>query len=220
MLAEMPEDWKRENAFIADGFHAMPYELQMRFGLWKELLAEPEPPAYFPIARTLRHAGQGVAYAALGKTKEARASQKAFHDSAAAVPQETIFGNNTAHGLFDVADRLLEGEILFREGKRAAGLAALREAAAKEDQLRYDEPPSWPLPTRHFLGQELFEAGKLDEAEGVYREDLKRHPENGWALFGLAQTLSAKKSSEAAAVKKRFAKAWARADVKLAGSRF
>ena len=39
----------------------------------------------------------------------------------------------------------------------------------------------------------------------MYREDLRRHPDNGWALYGLAQALAAqKKNGEAAAVRKRF----------------
>jgi hypothetical protein len=55
----------------------------------------------------------------------------------------------------------------------------------------------------------------------VYREDLRRFPENGWALFGLAQALRAqKKEKEAAAVDGRFRRAWADADVKLVASRF
>ena len=64
-------------------------------------------------------------------------------------------------------------------------------------------------------------SSKTAEAENVYREDLKRNPENGWALYGLAQSLRAqKKTKETAAVEKRFRKAWARADVKLIASRF
>ena len=49
----------------------------------------------------------------------------------------------------------------------------------------------------------------------------KRNRENGWALFGLGQALLAQgKSEPAAAVRARFEKAWARADVKLDASRF
>jgi predicted Zn-dependent protease len=67
----------------------------------------------------------------------------------------------------------------------------------------------------------LLQAGRAVEAERVYREDLKRFPENGWSLFGLAQTLRAQgKSAEAADVDARFARAWAGADVTLPASRF
>ncbi len=221
MTAEMPEDWKEQNASIADGFHAMPYELLLRFGLWEDLLKEPEPSSYFPIARALRHAARSVAYAALGKTAEARTCQAAFRDAVAKTPKEAFFGNNTASDLFAVADALLEGEILFREGKRPEGLAALRTAVSKEDQLRYDEPPDWIQPVRHALGAALMQVGEVAEAEQVYREDLRRWPENGWSLFGLAQSLEAQGKREAAArVRARFNRAWRRADVPLASSCF
>ena len=55
----------------------------------------------------------------------------------------------------------------------------------------------------------------------MYRDDLKRNPENGWSLFGLARSLQAQgKTADAAAVEARFQKAWARADVTLSASRF
>ena len=49
-------------------------------------------------------------------------------------------------------------------------------------------------------------------------EDLVHRPENGWSLYGLAQSLKAQnRGSEAAAkIEERFEKAWKTADVKLA----
>jgi hypothetical protein len=70
------------------------------------------------------------------------------------------------------------------------------------------------------LGAVLLGAGKAAAAETVYREDLKRNPENGWSLLGLALSLKALKSKEAGEVNARFRKAWARADVRLTQSRF
>ncbi len=58
-------------------------------------------------------------------------------------------------------------------------------------------------------------------SEAAYRADLRKFPENGWSLFGLAKALGAqRKNAEAAAVEARFQKAWRMADVTLAGSRF
>ena len=37
--------------------------------------------------------------------------------------------------------------------------------------------------------------GRFAEAEQVYREDLKRLPDNGWSLFGLAESLRAQKKN-------------------------
>jgi tetratricopeptide (TPR) repeat protein len=221
MFAQIPAEFKEQNAALIDGFYAMPYELQMRFGRWEELLAEPEPPASFPITRALRHAARGVALASLGRLPEARASQQAFRDAVARTPKEAAFGNNPATDLFAIADALLEGEILFREGKKAEGLTALRGAVAKNDRIRYDEPPDWIQPARHSLGASLLAAGEAAEAEKVYRADLRQWPQNGWALFGLAQSLEAQgKMDEAARVRKQFDQIWKHADVQITSSCF
>lgn len=88
-----------------------------------------------------------------------------------------------------------------------------------EDALRYDEPPGWLLPVRHSLGAALMQARRYAEAEQVYRDDLVRLPENGWALFGLAESLEMQgKHAEAAAVNARFRKIWAKADLQIKSS--
>jgi hypothetical protein len=67
----------------------------------------------------------------------------------------------------------------------------------------------------------LLAAGRAAEAETLYREDLKRFPENGWSLFGLTRSLAMQgKSQEAEAVKRRFERAWQHADIALTASRF
>ena len=57
--------------------------------------------------------------------------------------------------------------------------------------MDYDEPEPLPFPARHWLGAALLEAGRHADAERVYREDLERHPHNGWSLLGLQQALKA-----------------------------
>jgi TolA-binding protein len=67
----------------------------------------------------------------------------------------------------------------------------------------------------------LLQADRPVEAESVYWDDLRRHPKNGWSLFGLAQSLRAqKKMDEAKHIEADFKKAWADADVQLTASRF
>ncbi|HEX6850995.1 MAG TPA: hypothetical protein VF139_06275 [Candidatus Polarisedimenticolaceae bacterium] len=220
MVAEMPEAWKKDYAGIADGFLGMPFEVLMRFGKWDEILAEPEPAETFPIARALRLYARGVAYAAKGMTKEARAEQTLFLAHRATIPADAAFGNNTAADLLAVAEHLLEGEITFREGDVEKGLAAMREAVKREDALRYDEPPDWIQPVRHALGASLLKAGRIDEAEAVYRRDLEIHPRNGWSLYGLSRTLELKKHADAQVVRAQFDDVWKSADLKLSSSCF
>lgn len=120
-----------------------------------------------------------------------------------------------------IAAHALMGEIATRSGKVDQGIAHFRQALAVEDKGLYFEPPKWYYPLRESLGAALLKAGRNGEAENVYREDLKRFPENGWSLYGLAAALRAQgKTVEAAAVEKRFQKAWANADVTLTASRF
>jgi tetratricopeptide (TPR) repeat protein len=98
----------------------------------------------------------------------------------------------------------------------AEAVRRLEEAVKTEDGLRYDEPPDWYVPVRHALGAALLAAGRPADAEKVYEENLRRHPENGWALHGLAESLRLQKK-DAAAAQQRFAAAWKNADFKLSG---
>jgi tetratricopeptide (TPR) repeat protein len=223
MAAGVPKAWaaKKENAAIVDGFLAAPLEVMKRFGRWDDILAVPEPPELFPIARAMRHQIRGVAHAAKGQVAEAREEQKLFREAAKKTPAEATFGNNKAADLFAVGEDMLEGEILAREGNLAEAVKALRAAVAKGDKLRYSEPPDWVVPVRHALGAWLLRAGDPAGAEAVYRQDLKQWPDNGWSLFGLAASLEAQgKKAEAARVREQFDAAWKRADVKLSASCF
>jgi tetratricopeptide (TPR) repeat protein len=132
-----------------------------------------------------------------------------------------LFSPNTAAAIFAIAPEVLAGELAARRKEYDRAIAHLERAVRLEDGLVYTEPAEWHYPVRQLLGDVLLQAGRAREAETVYWSDLVRNPENGWSLFGLAQALRAqKRDEEAAAVEKRFDKAWARADVKLTASRF
>jgi tetratricopeptide (TPR) repeat protein len=215
MVADIPEEFFQKNAF-ADGFKAMPLEVLMRFGRWDEVLAEPALPDYVPISRSLQHYARAVAHAAQGRVAEAEKEQAAFLEARTRVPKEATFGNNPGSDVLDVAEHLMRGEILSRAGKVDEGIAALREAAAREDKLRYDEPPDWIQPVRHALGAALLSAGRFAEAEAVFRQDLVKLPENGWGLYGLQRALRLqKKAGEAGATERRFDAVWKQADVQI-----
>jgi tetratricopeptide (TPR) repeat protein len=220
MVAEIPEEVVKEFAQPSDGMIAMPYEVLLRFGLWDDVLAAPDHPDYLPFTRAFRHAARGIAFAAKGDPKSARAEQAIYLEMAKLIPADQSLGNNTAAGVTAIATPMLEGEILVREGRFDAGLTKLREAVKAEDALKYDEPPGWILPVRHVLGASLMTAGRFAEAEQVYRDDLARLPDNGWALFGLARSLrlQRKNAAEVADLETRFQKTWAHANFELTSS--
>jgi hypothetical protein len=95
------------------------------------------------------------------------------------------------------------------------------EAVKIEDGLRYSEPEPLAFSARHWLGAAQLEAGRAADPERTYREDLTRHPANGWSLLGLEQALRAQgRTAEADQSAARFREAWARADTWIRGSRF
>jgi len=184
------------------------------FGRWDEVLKQPTPPADLPYASIMAHYARGTAFAATGKETEAQAELDIVRQAAASAT-----GDNKV--VFDIAQHALMGEIAARQGKLDEAIQHFQVARGIEDGILYFEPPTWYYPIRHSLGSVLLRAGRPAEAEELYREDLRRFPENGWALFGLLQALRAQgKTADAEAVDARFRKAWAGADVTLVASRF
>ncbi len=216
MIAEVPPEFIRDFGPVVDGYMIFVSEALMRFGRWNEILAEPKPPEGLPLSLALWHFTRAVACNALDRPDDLKTELAAFEAAAAAVPKEYSFGNSSAADLLAIASLVLKGEIAARAGQYESAIRDLREAVRIEDTLRYDEPPDWIQPVRHTLGAVLLRAQRPAEAAAIYREDLQRFPENGWALFGLQQALLAEgKGAEAVAAKRRFARAWAAADVQI-----
>jgi tetratricopeptide (TPR) repeat protein len=219
LVAEIPDAMKRDMPGLVDGFLAVPLHALLRFGRYDDVLREPQFGEAFPIARALWHYARGIAFAAKGRIAEAGAEQRAFTAAAELVTEDAAIGINAARPVIEVARAMLEGELLYRKGRTDDGFAALRRAVELEDALRYDEPSPWMQPVRHALGALLHEQGRHAEAAEVFRQDLRIHRENGWALHGLAACLRASGEAVAArGVEARLAQAWARADTKIAAA--
>jgi tetratricopeptide (TPR) repeat protein len=211
---EIPVEFLDNYPFIADGFMAVVPETQMRFGRWEEILREPEPRQDMFLARALWRFARAVSFTALNRKDEAMAEREAFARAAKAVPQDRAMGNNSAADILAIAELVLDGEMRASQNDLVGSQSKLQQAVRLEDQLKYDEPPDWIQAVRHTLGAVLMRAGRTSEAEGVYREDLQRNPENGWALMGLRDALKRQgKQHEAATVERRLIRSWAHADV-------
>jgi tetratricopeptide (TPR) repeat protein len=194
----------------------------VRFGRWSEILAVPRPPDDLPYSVAMWDHAHGLALAATGKLDAATAALAEMRRIAPTIPADRIVADNQpARAHVELAAAVLAGDIAARRGRTDEAITTLRAAVALEDGLPYTEPPAWYQPVRHRLGAVLLAAGRAADAEAVYREDLRRNPDNGWSLFGLRQALAAqKKTAEIPEVDERFHRAWARADVRLATSTF
>jgi tetratricopeptide (TPR) repeat protein len=220
-VASKVEDAAMKEMPMLAGFRVVPYYALTRFGRWDEMLQEPAPPDNLYLKGTWHYA-RGLAFAAGGRLEDAEVELAEVRRIAANPALNfNLFSPNTADSILAIAPEVLAGDLAARRKDFDRAVAHLERAVRLEESLVYTEPAEWHYPARQILADVLLQAGRPREAETVYWADLARNPENGWSLFGLAQALRAqKKDEEAAAVEKRFEKAWAKADVKLAASRF
>jgi tetratricopeptide (TPR) repeat protein len=221
VAAKLNHDLLHDVVVLQD-FKSVPYYALVRFGRWEEMLTEGQPPKDFAFTTAMWHYGRGVAFAARGQYARARQELEALgaQRSSAALKGAELAGTPLA-AIADLAAKILDGELAARERKFDSAVASLTAAVAMQDAQRYNEPSTWHYPVRQSLGAVLLAAGHAAEAESVYREDLRRNPENGWSLFGLARSLEGQqKDGEAEDVWRRFRRAWGRADVTITASRF
>ena len=217
--ATIPLDVVRAYPDFLDAFMPIPIHVMVRFGMWEEILAEPKPPEDLQAWTAFWRYGRTVAYAASGRVKEAETEFAELKKAYDAVPESRLLGNNSARTVLNIGLPMAEGELEYRRGNHARAFSLLALAVQRDDSLRYDEPWGWMMPVRHSLGALLLEQGKVKEAEAIYRADLGRHPNNGWAFHGLAECLHRQgKHEEAMATDAKFKEAWARADVQIKAS--
>jgi len=201
-------------------FLVTPMLASARFGRWDDVLALPAPDDAF--ARGIWHHVRSLALAAAGRVAEAErevARMRALVGAPGAAETMVVWGAVPSSTLLRLAAHVSAGRIAARRGDHARAIRELEAAVRIEDALPYNEPPAWHQPPRHVLGALQLGAGRAADAERTYRQDLERHRENGWALFGLLQSLRAQ-GKDASDVEERFRRAWARADVTLSASHF
>jgi tetratricopeptide (TPR) repeat protein len=202
-------------------YSTIPLFTLIRFSQWDEILATPAPAQPYPKA--IWHYARGMAF--LGKGQSTRAAQELKELKAIAATTNLkdlrIWGFNSTASILEIATQVLSGELAARKQQYEQAIAHLKTAVELEDALVYTEPPDWYQPTRQALAKVLLEAGKAQEAEQVYRADLNIYPENGWSLYGLAQSLQAQgKTQEAQSIQTQFQTAWKHADIPLTAAQF
>ena len=199
-----------------DAWKGYPVWTLVRFGQWANVVAMPLPDGEFPYLLAVSRVARGIALSRLGRAAEAEAERTGAAALLAALPEDATEGFNPAANLGAIALALIDAEIARAAGDYPTAVAKLAPAVELEDGLRYNEPSDWYFPVRHRLGAILLEAGRPAEAEKVFREDLVRNLENGWSLTGLAASLRRQgREKEAAAIDRRVAFAWSRADLEL-----
>ena len=189
----------------------------VRFGRFDDIQELNKRPENNDIAAGVWDFGQGYARLRAGDKDFARAYLNRIR--ATAESSKAMFRVHSAHDLLGIVAPILEGEIERSEGSLDRAISAFSRAVAQYDALMYDEPEPLPFSPRHWLGAALLEDKQYAEAERVYGDDLKKHPHNGWSLFGLKTALESQ-GRRSAEVEKDFEASWARSDTWIHASRF
>jgi tetratricopeptide (TPR) repeat protein len=234
LIDTTPEDVLRipspPMADFLEGYLSMKQHVLVRFGKWREIIAQelPKDAALYCTTTAMMLYAKGVAHSVLGEIAEAERMRAAFRAARTRVPDTRRVHNNTIVDLLAIAEEMLTGELEYRRGNFDLAFSHLRRAIELDDNLPYDEPWGWMQPPRHALGALLLEQGQLAEAEAIYRSDLGydgklsracQHPENVWSLHGLHECLTRRgEKVEAPLVKARLDMALARCEVPIRAS--
>ena len=166
---------------ILQGFLVVPYWAMVRFGQWDAILSDPGPRMKTPFTEGAWRYARAMALISKGQLDEATqelARLKTIVDDPS-IKGQTTFSSNSGFAQLRIAPDVVAGEIAARKKDWDTATRHLERAVRYEDALIYQEPADWHAPVRQTLGAVLLEAGRADEAEAVFWEDLKKNPENG-----------------------------------------
>jgi len=185
---------------------ATPLLVRLRFAKWADVIGAPIA-ASGPMSTSLSHFARGVAFAKTGDVAAAERERDEFEAARKTLGDDYGVYQNSPKAIANVASGVLDGRIAEAKGDRAQAIRAYQRAVEAEDALDYDEPADWFYPVRESLGAALLRDSRYAEAEQVFRDDLKRNPNNPRSLFGLTAALKAQKKS-ATSTAAQFKKNW------------
>ncbi|HVM21741.1 MAG TPA: tetratricopeptide repeat protein [Sphingomicrobium sp.] len=190
--------------------NAAPYFAAAQFAAPAQVLAMPPADARLPYPNAMRHFARATAYA----NQRNRAGFERELAALAALRRTGDFKGMIEQGvpaaeLLELAETVARGRWAFAGGNYPEAIRHYRQAAAIEDKISYMEPPWWYYPVNQSLGAALYRARKYDEARSAFTKALADSPNNGWVLYGLAETEQALGNRmQAAAARAALRKIW------------
>jgi len=167
---------------------AAPYFGHAQFSDSVLILSLPEPAADLPYVRAMWRYARAIAQVHRRELAAAAREADAIGDLERAADFSGLMaGGVPAADLLTLARHVIAGRIAQAKEDYQTAAAEFTAAIAIEDRLPYMEPPFWYYPVRQSLGATLLLAQEPAEAAAVFRESLKRAPNNGWALYGLRE---------------------------------
>jgi len=204
---------------MVEPFAAVPMLVRVRFARWDDFASMQAPEATLATTATAYHFGRGMAAVAKGDTARANSELTAVREGRKGI-EKVEFGLNSSSNVMLIGECMLAGRIKATSGDMAGAISEYRKAVEAQDALSYDEPSAFPWPARETLGAALLKSGDAAGAEVVFRDDLKHNPNNPRSLLGLAESLKARNSTEAASAEAASRKALATADIPVKVDQF
>jgi tetratricopeptide (TPR) repeat protein len=198
-----------------NSFVVIPFFVMIRFGMWNDILEIQEPPKGQDYPRAIRAYARGVAFARQNSIKEAEIELKNLKEISndPVVKSLILLSYNKSGPILDIAIKELSGEIELAKKNIKEAIAYFQKGIILEDELGYNEPPDWMIPMRETLGFTYLSSNQPEKAEIIFLENLQLHPNDGWSLKGLYQSLLDQgKNKEAENLKKKLDAAWSKAD--------
>jgi tetratricopeptide (TPR) repeat protein len=232
MLAEIPSDEARLRStglgYMLYGGNTALVRLQMRFGMWDAAISELERVDIASQTSLSSKYRNGILSYLKGMS--ALATSKA-DEAATHLPQlqkisdemSTARSQNASDWYFGHATRVLAVHVLDLTGSLASvrgdhdeAAKFLNEAATREKNLGYWEPPHYTRPVLESLGEACIRAGKFDDARTAYEKILETRPKSGFAYLGIAKVhAKSGDAAKAADAQKHLNAVWRNADKDL-----
>jgi tetratricopeptide (TPR) repeat protein len=173
---------------------AIPARYAMERQQWAEAMAlEVYPAPQTPYTEAITHFARAIGAARAGKPEAAAADIARL---AAIRDRQVEMKDEYWAQQVDIQRRGAEAWVMFAQGKRAEGIAAMRETAVIEDGTDKAAVTPGPLaPARELLGYMLLENNQPKEALAEFEAVMKKEPNRFLAIWGAAKAAEASKGT-------------------------
>ena len=190
--------------------HAAPAFALAQYGSPEAILALNDTPTDLAYVEAMRRYARAIAFAQQRDAK-AFAGELDALDALEKAPTVVAMADAgfPASDLVRLAGLVARGKQAQLAGRHAAAVKFYEQAEAIEASVPYSEPAYWYYPVAQSRGAALYQAGRYAEARDAFMKALFAAPNNGWALWGLAQAQRKLDNPlEAKAAEQALAKAW------------
>lgn len=186
-------------------YYSIPLFVLICFEKWELILQEKIPPAFLKNSQALWHYARAISFAALGKRDQALVEKALI-----LLPKEV---NEQMKDEVKLLEFFLYAKIAESGNDLISAINYYQKAVNLDDTLENSQM-DYLLIWREYLGRALLKNRQYEEAEKVFRDDLKKHARNGRSLLGLYESLiSQARAYDAFWVKREFDLAWKYSDM-------